>query len=108
MHSPGFYLTFWQLTTYDLSPPVARYQEEVTSLVAFEKDEEARRTTTNWHRDRRLKIEGFRDSLKAELKEQTASRAFTLKRLAREKNHWFPHGPYSYSSSLTYILIPSS
>uniref|UniRef100_A0A0W0FKZ3 THO complex subunit 2 n=1 Tax=Moniliophthora roreri TaxID=221103 RepID=A0A0W0FKZ3_MONRR len=81
---PGFYLTFWQLSTYDLSPPGSKYDEEVASLRSLIASEPRRM--------RRDRYTSFVSMLTQEFKEQTVSRAFTLKRLAREKQHWFPYG----------------
>jgi THO complex subunit 2 len=101
--SPGFYVTFWQLSTYDLSPPSARYDEEGAALLASSRQEDqkynaadrsgdrARRSTASSHRTRRERYLNTAMQLTQELKEQTASRAFTLKRLTREKQHWFSH-----------------
>ncbi len=49
--------------------------------------------------------------LNQELKEQTAARAFTIKRLAREKQHWFAHSRYFVASSrrmLTWLPDPKA
>ncbi|KAF9569407.1 hypothetical protein CPC08DRAFT_182366 [Agrocybe pediades] len=104
---PGFYLTFWQLSTYDLSPPASKYDEEGSKLrqlsrledqkysAADRSSDRARRATANGHRTRRDRYNQFVEDLAKEFKEQTASRAFTIKRLAKEKQHWFAHGPKS-------------
>jgi THO complex subunit 2 len=100
---PGFYLTFWQLSTYDLSPPAARYDEEGAALRTLSRQEDSKyiaadrsadrdkRLTASSHRTRRDRYNTFVNSLAQEFKEQTVSRAFTIKRLAREKQHWFSH-----------------
>ncbi|GLB33487.1 putative THO complex subunit 2 N-terminus [Lyophyllum shimeji] len=102
---PGFYVTFWQLSTYDLSPPAAKYDEEGTALMALSRQEDAKymaadrssdrakRATAPSHRARRDRYLNTAMALTQEFKDQTASRAFTMKRLAREKAHWFSHGP---------------
>ncbi|KAF9076495.1 transcription factor/nuclear export subunit protein 2-domain-containing protein [Rhodocollybia butyracea] len=98
---PGFYVTFWQLSTYDLSPPLSRYDEEVAALRALSRQEDglyvacersadrAKRSMASWHRTRRERFNSFISTLTQESKEQITSRVFTLKRLAREKQHWF-------------------
>ncbi|TFK73010.1 hypothetical protein BDN72DRAFT_791474, partial [Pluteus cervinus] len=100
---PGFYLTFWQLSTYDLCPPGAKYDEEGAALRALWRQEDskyvaadrsadrAKRMTAASHRTRRDRYNTYVDLLAKEFKEQTISRAFTLKRIAKEKNHWFTH-----------------
>ncbi|KAL0580932.1 THO2 plays a role in transcriptional elongation [Marasmius crinis-equi] len=80
---PGFYLTFWQLSTYDLSPPGSRYDHAVSDLRSEIRKEDSKFNAADRSADH---------TLTQEFKEQTISRAFTLKRLAREKQHWFPYG----------------
>ena len=101
--SPGFYLTFWQLSMYDLAPPTARYTEEGLNLRNLSRQEDskyisadrssdrARRLVAPIHRQRRDKFNSYANLLSEELKEQSASRSFTIKRLAREKLSWFAH-----------------
>jgi THO complex subunit 2 len=45
------------------------------------------------HRARRDRYAQFAQTLTQELKTQAASRRYTIKRLAKEKAHWFSHGP---------------
>ena len=102
-HSPGFYLTFWQLSTYELAPPAARYDEECSTLRNLSRQEDSKyisaerssdrtkRQTSYLHKDRRNRYNQYIHMLGQELKEQTAVRVFTIKRLAREKQHWFTH-----------------
>ncbi|KAG6833844.1 hypothetical protein H0H87_011778 [Tephrocybe sp. NHM501043] len=102
---PGFYVTFWQLSTYDLSPPTSKYDEESAALMLLSRQEEnkwrvadhssdrAKRSTAISHKQRRERYIKTHELLLDELKNQTASRAFTLKRLSREKPHWFSHAP---------------
>ncbi|KAF9468910.1 transcription factor/nuclear export subunit protein 2-domain-containing protein [Collybia nuda] len=104
---PGFYLTFWQLSTYDLSPPAAKYDEEGAALRTLSRQEDSKyiaadrsadrvkRLTASSHRTRRDRYNMFVNTLAQEFKEQTVSRAFTMKRLAREKQHWFAHSTKS-------------
>jgi THO complex subunit 2 len=118
-YSPGFYVTFWQLSTYDLIPPGAKYDEEGSTLRALSRQEDAKyiaadrsadrakRLTASSHRVRRARYNDFVNLLAQEYKEQAASRAFTIKRLAREKQHWFAGGvcvAYSLTKMLTATL----
>ncbi|OSD04328.1 hypothetical protein PYCCODRAFT_1444038 [Trametes coccinea BRFM310] len=118
---PGFYLTFWQLSTYDLSPPAAKYDEECATLRTLSRQEDSlyiaadrssdrvKRMTANSHRDKRNRINAIVNALSQELKEQTAARVFTIKRLSREKQHWFAHGPKAgilASCLIEYCLQP--
>lgn len=97
---------------YDLSPPAARYDEEGAALRTLSRQEDskyiaadrssdrAKRLTASSHRAKRDRCNAFVNTLAQELKEQTASRVFTLKRLAREKQHWFAHGEFGSSPAL--------
>ncbi|KAH8106136.1 transcription factor/nuclear export subunit protein 2-domain-containing protein [Cristinia sonorae] len=101
----GFYLTFWQLSTYELSPPLSKYEEECKNLRALSQQEDskgiaadrssdrARRATAIIHREKRNRLNDFAATLAKEMNEQADVRLFTLKRLAREKQHWFAHHP---------------
>lgn len=106
---------------YDLSPPAARYDEEGAALRTLSRQEDAKyisadrssdrtkRLTASSHRARRDRCNAFVNTLAQEFKEQTASRVFTLKRLAREKQHWFAHGEFAPSSEVQVIyLLPKS
>jgi THO complex subunit 2 len=99
--SPAFYITFWQLSIYDLAPPIGRYQEEVLALAALssQEDKEAnmaersadrsKRNTATVHRARRDRYNATVKDLHKELREQTIARESTKKRLNREKMYWF-------------------
>jgi THO complex subunit 2 len=98
---PAFYVSFWQLSTYDLTPPSAKYDDEVANLRNLSRQEDSAyisadrssdrniRLTASSHRSRRDRYNAFVGTLTQEYKQQTLLRAFTLKRLAREKQHWF-------------------
>lgn len=97
-------MTFWQLSTYDLTPPGAKYDEEGSTLRALSRQEDSKyisadrsadrtkRLTASSHRARRGRYNDFVNLLAQEYKEQAASRVFTIKRLTREKQHWFAGG----------------
>ncbi|TFY81790.1 hypothetical protein EWM64_g2223 [Hericium alpestre] len=100
---PGFYMTFWQLSTYDLAPPSSKYDEEGANLRALSRQEDTKyvqadrssdrtkRQTAFAHRSRRERYNMFVHTLAQELKEQMISRMYTIKRLNKEKGHWFRH-----------------
>ena len=104
-------MTFWQLSTYDLSPPASKYEEETANLrklsseadraynAAEKSDSWVERANSYKHRDKRNRYNVFIDILRDELKQQTAARAFTIKRLAREKQHWFAHSTFGPRSA---------
>ncbi|KAF4602377.1 THO complex subunit 2 [Pleurotus pulmonarius] len=101
---PGFYLTFWQLSTYDLSPPSTRYDDELKALrsLSLQEDrklaaaEKVKRGSAIAYRARRDRYNNYVTALTNEYKQQTISREFTIKRLAREKLHWFSHFPKAH------------
>ena len=122
-HRPGFYVTFWQLSTYDLVPPGTKYDEEGAALRALSRNEDAKctaadrsadrskRLTAASHRARRDRYNIFVNTLAQEFKEQTISRAFTIKRLAREKQHWFSHGTSPFVDlplMLIFLIAPKA
>ena len=88
---------------YDLAPPGARYDEECSNLRTQSRHEDAKyaaadrsadrakRQMASSHRAKRDRYNAFVNTLAHELKEQTASRVFTMKRLARERQYWFSH-----------------
>ena len=96
-------MTFWQMSTYDISPPTDRYHEESMTLRELSRREDelynqldrsydkARRAEALSHREKRNRINRFVQDLSDEAKTQTVCRMFTIKRLTREKNHWFSH-----------------
>ncbi|KAH7888047.1 transcription factor/nuclear export subunit protein 2-domain-containing protein [Phlebopus sp. FC_14] len=113
---PGFYMTFWQLSMYDLAPPASRYDEECAALRTLSRQEDAkyinadryadraRKLTASSHKAKRDRYNAFGNTLAQEFKEQTASREFTLKRLAREKQHWFAHVELRYAVLASAII----
>jgi THO complex subunit 2 len=112
---PGFYLTFWQLSTYDLSPPAAKYDEEGSALRTLSRQEDSKylaadrssdrvkRLAATSHRQKRDRYNTFVQKLAKEFKDQAAARAFTMKRLAREKNHWFANNNSMNFSGLSLL-----
>ncbi|KAL0949134.1 hypothetical protein HGRIS_009218 [Hohenbuehelia grisea] len=96
---PGFYLTFWQLSTYDLSPPSSKYDDLGKDLRELSRKEDTKLSSSDrsvrkmavLHRGRRDRYTSYVNALAREFKDQLASRQFTIKRFAREKSHWFAH-----------------
>ena len=97
MYSPAFYLTSWQLSTYDISPPVKRYEEETATSRQLAADGrhalahpiEKKRESQHIHLEKEAQYEQTAGLLPTEMKHQTAARKFTMKRPAREKQFWF-------------------
>lgn len=91
------------MSAYDICPPTERYHEESMVLRELSRKEDelysqldrsydkTRRSEALTHRDKRNRINRVVQELSEEAKTQTTSRMFTLKRLQREKNHWFSH-----------------
>jgi len=118
--SPGFYVTFWQLSMYDIAPPSSKYDEEGARLRTLSRQEDAKynaadrsadrakRSSAAAHRNRRDRYTAFVNILAQEFKEQTVSRQFTIKRLAREKQHWFAHCKSAFLIALKKVSSLSS
>jgi len=88
---------------YDIAPPSSKYNEEGAKLRALSRQEDSKfnvadrsadrtkRSTATTHRTRRDRYNTFVNILAQEFKEQTISRQFTIRRLAKEKQYWFAH-----------------
>lgn len=112
------------MSTYDISPPTERYHEESSQLRDLSRKENERYNALERSHDKRLRAEALISKekrerinrviqeLSEEAKVQTTSRMFTIKRLAREKNHWFSHGVltidpyYSFGYLDRYLIGP--
>lgn len=91
------------MSTYDIAPPIAKYEEENANLRALSRQEDskyisadrssdrAKRQTAIVHRNKRERYNLYASMLAAESKEQMIAMGYTKKRLAREKQHWFAH-----------------
>lgn len=101
--TPGFFVTFWQLSLYDILIPMERYQNEVDRLngIVRELDSALRATVPSYPgqlidkageaekkkaRDRCMQTI---QELNTELKAHTEAYEATRKRLSTEKAHWF-------------------
>lgn len=94
------------MSTYDISPPITKYEEENANLRALSRQEDAKyisadrssdrtkRQTAIVHRNRRERYNMFTGYLATESKQQMIAMSYTKKRLAREKQHWFPHSMF--------------
>ena len=100
---PGFYLTFWQLSTYDISPPLAKYEEETANLRALSRQEDSKyisadrssdrmkRLSAGQHRNKRDRYNTFANLLTQESKDQVIAIGYTKKRMVKERSLWFAH-----------------
>ncbi|KDQ14762.1 hypothetical protein BOTBODRAFT_32521 [Botryobasidium botryosum FD-172 SS1] len=86
-----FYVTFWQLSMYDINPPVTRYKQEMDSLKKLMDRSSQRDPTETASEHRRAKDlqNSISDSLVKEVGAQAKAHAITRERLHREKMHWF-------------------
>jgi THO complex subunit 2 len=92
--SPAFYVTFWQLSLYDIQVPTKSYEEEVTRLknrwMAVRDDRSDMSMTGAARRDKEKKhLTDVQDRLRDELKGHIQAFSRTKARLFKEKDHWF-------------------
>lgn len=106
-YRPAFYVTFWQLSNYDLHFPVEKYVETEKALIAasetcYNKYRQAERSPdrairmqANQFRSQRERYINTAAALKKERSIQEAVYKYTMDpkgRFDREKAHWFAHG----------------
>jgi THO complex subunit 2 len=102
--TPGFFVTFWQLSLYDVLIPMERYQTEVDRLNGIVREldatiraavvpsfpgqpvDKAAEAEAKRARDRCMQTI---QALNTELKAHTEAYEATRKRLSAEKAHWF-------------------
>ena len=117
--SPGFFVTFWQLSLYDLLVPMDRYQVEVDRLQGIVREidqslktsiptypgqviDKASETEKKKARERCMITA---QALHADLKAHTEAYEGTRKRLQNEKLHWFSKLSHqAVRSRLTYLI----
>ena len=101
--SPGFFVTFWQLSLYDVLVPMDRYQAEVDRLQAIVREiDQALKATIPTYPGQVIDKSGEAEKKKArercmvtaqalhtDLKAHTEAYEGTRKRLQNEKLHWF-------------------
>lgn len=120
--SPGFYLSFWQMSSYDLYYPKDKYSEMEKSLLTTSDQltTKARQAERSTDRSIRASASGFRvqrdryisavSELRKEKAIQESVYRYTMEkdgRLDREKDYWFSHGQYPVvrvDTCLTYPL----
>jgi THO complex subunit 2 len=91
------------MSTYDVAPPITKYEEETANLRALSRQEDSKyvsadrssdrikRQSAMQHRSRRDRYNMFANLLAQESKDQIITMGYTKKRLAKEKQHWFAH-----------------
>lgn len=80
-------------------------QEDAKYLAADRSSDRVKRATASVHRQKRDRCNIYVQKLAKEFKEQTAARAFTMKRLAREKSHWFAHSMFVSNFQFTLLTF---
>lgn len=100
IRSPGFYTTFWQMSTYDLTVPMSKYVEQGDAIRSENKkaeleitiaDRKGDRLNAGLHRQRGARFVKWSTDLAKEASQHMISREFASKRLKEERNHWFAH-----------------
>ena len=109
LSSPGFYLSFWQMSNYDLYFPKSRYEETDKALhsaseALYQKFKSADRSAdrgirkmAQHHKSQRQRYLDAITELSKEKQTQELVCKFTNDeggRFDREKMHWFAHGQH--------------
>ncbi|KAJ9083229.1 THO2 plays a role in transcriptional elongation [Entomophthora muscae] len=96
--SAEFYITFWQLSNYEICVPEAEYKQQITRL---------KNTPINGRSteaaEARKSINKRIDALEKEQAKQQAIHLLCLQRISREKSHWF--APGTDPKALVTILV---
>jgi len=89
------------MSTYDLSYPIDKYEEQGKHLRAESRKAEGEltiaekrgdRTAMSIHRQRRDRLNKYSSLLTDEAKQQIDAHDFATKRMREERSHWFAHG----------------
>lgn len=86
-----FFVTFWQLSPYDIEVPINTYQHEIDRLLKADKELSrypASAQVGDWQTDK-VKLADKAKKLQEERSEQMELYATTRRRLATEKTLWF-------------------
>ncbi|GAA5828714.1 hypothetical protein JCM11251_005848 [Rhodosporidiobolus azoricus] len=85
-----FFVTFWQLTLYDIVYPKERYDAEIARLKAMQREAATNNAIKPEERDRFIKsIIGLATTLMDEASKHMNARNTVSRRLNREKGQWF-------------------
>ncbi|CAG7849120.1 THO complex subunit 2 [Serendipita indica DSM 11827] len=107
----AFFVTFWQLSQFEITPLVSHYKEQRNKLSKMVEEHARRdpgkegstRERMNWL-DKKERIEAFRDNLVRESNEHLEVYAATKKRLSQERKHWFVNNKRGKLELLDYIV----
>ncbi|KAI9661612.1 MAG: THO complex subunit 2 [Bathelium mastoideum] len=91
----AFYVTFWQLSVYDLLVPTASYQDEITELrskvLSTKADRKDISVDSVAEKERKIKgLSDLQDQLREEMKFHVEAYQQIRNRLNSEKDFWFP------------------
>ncbi len=113
--SPSFYITFWQLSLYDLTVSTKSYDEEITRLknrwmaVNNDRSDMSVSGAARKEKDKKALTE-TQDRLRDELKGHIQAFSRTKTRLLKEKEHWFAGfwGRWDELNDalITYCIVP--
>lgn len=86
----AFFVTFWQMTLYDLIYPKERYDAEVSRLKGLQREAATTVALQSTDRDTFIdKIIDLATKLMAEMGRHFSASRGATRRLEKEKNHWF-------------------
>jgi THO complex subunit 2 len=98
--SSAFFVTFWQMTLYDLHYPKERYDAEVSRLKGLQREAATTVGLQTTDRDSFIaKIIDLATKLMAEMGRHFSASRGATRRLEKEKDHWF-ESEFSLSSFL--------
>jgi THO complex subunit 2 len=92
-----FFVTFWQLTLFEITPLVKPYKDQVSRITKLAEDHARTESSLStmpsrerlaWN-DKKDRLELFKEHLVKESNEHVAVYGATKKRLGQEKLHWF-------------------
>ena len=91
---PGFYVTFWQLSLYDIQVPAKSYEEEIARLqrqwMKVNDDRSDPSVAGSVRREKEKKqLTETQNRLSKEMRDHIQSFSNLKDRLAKEKDHWF-------------------
>lgn len=88
--SSAFFVTFWQMTLYDLHYPKERYDAEVSRLKGLQREAATNTSLQAADRDSFIaKIIDLATKLMAEMGRHFSASRGATRRLEKEKDHWF-------------------
>jgi THO complex subunit 2 len=110
--SPQFYVTFWQLSLYDIYIPHSRYQDQIKkekqAIHALENDRDESSNANRRRRERERCLDNI-SHLEKELNIQNENNKKVIARLKKEKDYWFANCTNIYniiSYLIQYCLYP--